>query len=390
MAGLVSKSRACPTLATTPARLAQARVSTTLAKLGQARVSTPSRSFRVDALKTWMPATGAGMMTQHASLRNLSTQRTLHGGDDPVLRRLVEIAVHRQADDLLREPLGDREAAVRTGEMRVGFLLVQRLGIVDRRRNAFGFERRREAVAPARLETDRVLCPHRGEAARQARHDRDIAERIAVARRRLVARDDFVAEDAQLLEQYRRLDGVEPSGQADAHIVVFVGVVAVHAQAGDQCGKLVVIGEDRSAVAIAATASWSAGRPNRSTGMTALGLSPRRLAWAIARLRLAGSMLNVASSTSANTGVAPSSATTSAVAQNVKEGQITASPGPMPFAISTSTSASVPLAQLMAWRAPQNVASSPSRTATSGPRMNWQCAVTRAIASSIRAPSRWR
>src|SRR5215813_7378050 len=206
---LYGHGRACPTLATTPARLAQTRVSTTLAKLGQARVSTPSRSFHVDALKTWIPATGAGMMTQHASLRNLSTQRTLHGGDDPVLRRLVEIAVHRQADDLLREPLGDREAAVRTGEMRVGFLLVQRLGIVDRRRNAFGFERRR------------------------------------------VARDDFVAEDAQLLEQYRRLDGVEPSGQADAHIVVFVGVVAVHAQAGDQCGKLVVIGEDRSAVAVA-------------------------------------------------------------------------------------------------------------------------------------------
>src|SRR5499427_1370805 len=145
-----------------------------------------------------------------------------------------------------------------------------------------------------------------------------------------------------------------------------------------------------SAAAIAATASWSAGRPNRSTGMTALGLSPRRLAWAIARSRLVGSMLNVASSTSANTGVAPSSAATSAVAQNVKDGQITASPGPIPRAISTSTSASVPLAQLTAWRAPQNVASSASSARTSGPRMNWQCSVTRAIASSIAAPSRRR
>src|SRR5215831_21068809 len=144
MAGLVSKSRACP-------------------PSGHGTCEIHGLSCR--RLKTWMPATGAGMMTQHASRRNLSTQRTLHGVDDPVLRRLVEIAVHRQADDLVREPLGDREAAVRTGEMRVGFLLVQRLGIVDRRRNAFGFERRREAVAPARLETDRVLCPHRGEAA---------------------------------------------------------------------------------------------------------------------------------------------------------------------------------------------------------------------------------
>ena len=58
------------------------------------------------------------------------------------------------------------------------------------------------------------------------------------------------------------------------------------------------------------------------------------------------------------TGVAPQSATTSAVAQKVKAGQITASPGPIPQAISTSRSASVPLEQAIAWRAPQNAASS--------------------------------
>ena len=73
--------------------------------------------------------------------------------------------------------------------------------------------------------------------------------------------------------------------------------------------------------------------------------------------------MKVVSSTSANTGVAPTSATTSAVAQKVKDGQITASPGPMPLAISASTSASVPLAQVTAWRAPQNAASSASNVA---------------------------
>ena len=64
-------------------------------------------------------------------------------------------------------------------------------------------------------------------------------------------------------------------------------------------------------------------------------------------------MLNVASSTSTNTGVAPVSATASPVAQNVNDGQSTASPGPTPLAISTISSASVPLAQLTTCLAPQ-------------------------------------
>jgi hypothetical protein len=88
---------------------------------------------------------------------------------------------------------------------------------------------------------------------------------------------------------------------------------------------------------------------------------------ATARFRLAASRLNVLASTSANTGVAPNSTTTSAVAQNVNAGQITASPRPIFHAISTSMRASVPLAQPIAWRAPQKSASSVSNSATSGP-----------------------
>jgi len=85
---------------------------------------------------------------------------------------------------------------------------------------------------------------------------------------------------------------------------------------------------------------------------------------------LAGSRLKLFASTSAKTGVAPTSTITSAVAVKVKLGQTTASPGPTPLAINTITRASVPLAQLTAWRAPQNAASSASSVRTSGPRMN--------------------
>ena len=57
-----------------------------------------------------------------------------------------------------------------------------------------------------------------------------------------------------------------------------------------------------------------------------------------------GSRLHVAGSTSAKTGVAPRRAIASAEAKNVKAGQITSSPGPIPIASMTSTSASVPFA----------------------------------------------
>ena len=77
-------------------------------------------------------------------------------------------------------------------------------------------------------------------------------------------------------------------------------------------------------------------------------------------------MLKVASSTSTNTGVAPVSATASPVAQNVNDGQSTASPGPMPFAISTISSASVPLAQLTTCLAPQKAASAASSASLPG------------------------
>src|SRR6516225_1942637 len=100
------------------------------------------------------------------------------------------------------------------------------------------------------------------------------------------------------------------------------------------------------------------------------GLRLTLLAVAIPRPSEATSILKVASSTSTNTGVAPVSATASPVAQNVNDGQNTASPGPTPFAISTINSASVPLAQVTTCLAPQKAPSAASSWLTSGPLMN--------------------
>ena len=138
-----------------------------------------------------------------------------------------------------------------------------------------------------------------------------------------------------------------------------------------------------------APGSSPAGRTDRPRSPREASARPARRTAAIACSRLAGSRLQVSGSTSTNTGTAPRSTTASALAAKVKAGTKTASPGPIARAISTSSRASVPLAQVTTWRTPQAAASAASKRATSGPKMNWPCASTAAIAASIR-PSRRR
>ena len=87
--------------------------------------------------------------------------------------------------------------------------------------------------------------------------------------------------------------------------------------------------------------------PNRWTSSSARVRVPTRSA------AERGSIANVSGSMSANTGVAPTRATASAVAANVNAGTITSSPGPTSSARSARTSASVPLAQPIACAPPR-------------------------------------
>ena len=83
-----------------------------------------------------------------------------------------------------------------------------------------------------------------------------------------------------------------------------------------------------------------------------------------------GSRFMVAGSTSAKTGVAPRRAIDSAVAKKVNAGQMTSSPGPIPIASSTRTSASVPLATPIVSGTPRYAAASSSNAETLGPKTN--------------------
>ena len=100
----------------------------------------------------------------------------------------------------------------------------------------------------------------------------------------------------------------------------------------------------------------------------------------------ATSMLKVASSTSTNTGVAPTREMAPAVAKNVYGVVKTSSPGPISSAISARISASEPDAQPIAYLAPQYAAISPSSFFTSSPKINFCESTTRTI--SARTSSR--
>src|SRR5215211_102036 len=104
-----------------------------------------------------------------------------------------------------------------------------------------------------------------------------------------------------------------------------------------------------------------AGRPKRCTGTTAFVLR------VILAATSSGSSTSVRGSISAKTGVAPVRAIASAVAKNVKAGQMTSSPGPAPSASSAMTIASVPLATPIASGTPRYAAASRSKAATFGP-----------------------
>ena len=123
-----------------------------------------------------------------------------------------------------------------------------------------------------------------------------------------------------------------------------------------------------SALATAAIASWSAGRPNRSTGITAFGVRPSRFggrdrAGNPARVDIEGRRHRHRRTPASRR----PSAATSAVAQKVNDGQNTASPGPMPLRAQRQHQRVGAAGAGDRMAAPQKAASSLSNARTSGP-----------------------
>ncbi len=102
----------------------------------------------------------------------------------------------------------------------------------------------------------------------------------------------------------------------------------------------------------------SAGRPNKCTGRIAFvfGVIAAAISWEL--------MLNVFSSISTNTGVAPTIRIAFAVAMKLKGVVITSSPGARPWASRTVCKAVVPLEVAIACWTPMNFANSCSNSST--------------------------
>ena len=158
--------------------------------------------------------------------------------------------MHRQADHLGSQPFAHRDAPLADRILFVRLLTMQRDRVVDCGRNAFCLQCSGQRIAPAARYLNRVLRPNRGgSGGALARHD--IAKPFTVSMGNLVAGIDFVREDLELFDQDRRLDGIEPRGETDADIVVFIAPLPVHTQASEGVGNAVIVGHHRAAVAIA-------------------------------------------------------------------------------------------------------------------------------------------
>jgi hypothetical protein len=107
--------------------------------------------------------------------------------------------------------------------------------------------------------------------------------------------------------------------------------------------------------------SMSQGHPARCTQMTA------RVWRVTACAMVRAERLPLSGSTSAKTGVAPALTTQDTLAMKVRGVTMTSSPGPMSIALSTASSASVPLPSDTACAAPVQAANSRSNSRHSSP-----------------------
>src|SRR5262245_5691320 len=184
----------------------------------------------------------------NAALRR--AERLAHRGDDQALCLLAEIGVHRKADHTLGEPFGLRNARRRHRKLSIRSETIERARIVDRGWDAglaAGFGK---LVAP--LGDYGVLRPDRGCAADQLRHFGDRTKRIVVALGPDLPRRNLIGKQAELFDQDRGLDRVEPAVEPHMLGVGPAWTLAVIAQRKEPRRLVVVVGEDRAAIAVTA------------------------------------------------------------------------------------------------------------------------------------------
>src|SRR5690606_17793389 len=173
--------------------------------------------------------------------------------NDVILYLLGKIGMHGQAHDPARKLLADGKTLRVPREGAVGRLQVKRERIVDHRRNARGLRSRLQRLPLLfRRCLYRILRPDAHQPFRDDRSFKTARERGRVARRHALALLDLLGIDRKLLKKARRLDRVQPAVEADTDIRIFVLALSVIAERLEQRGHLVAVGEDSTAIPVAA------------------------------------------------------------------------------------------------------------------------------------------
>ena len=159
-----------------------------------------------------------------------------------------EIGVHGEAQDSLSCPLGVRVGAFPQIQVGEDGLQVEWDRVVDGGRDSGLLQGLLESVAVVYF--DSVLGPGAGVSVADYGGLHDVLQQVVVSFCGLLARCQLVVEYIQLGQQDRGLDGVESAVDADADVVI-AAVLSVIAELQHLVGEVVVVGEERSAVAVA-------------------------------------------------------------------------------------------------------------------------------------------
>lgn len=158
-------------------------------------------------------------------------------------------------------------------EVTEGSLTVHRDGVIDGRGDVLGFQDGLESGSGLLVgQLDGILRPTGVEPLRDNWGDDGTGELLGVTGGHLVDVDQLMlAESLELHEEDGRLEAVEAGVHADAHVVVTVASLAVDMIGLHEGCPLVVVGEHRTAVAVA---THGFGGEERGRGDVAEGAGP--------------------------------------------------------------------------------------------------------------------
>ncbi len=167
--------------------------------------------------------------------------------------------MHRQAEHAARYAFGHWEASRPLPQVREHGLKVQRHGVMHRRRNAARLEPRFDLRAI--FDFDRVLRVDARTVRRDVRRRNRllaviaaverVPNQLAIASADAAARLYFLVEDFHLRKEHGGLEGIEPAVDANARMMVAT-ILAVHADLAHHFRELIIVREERTAVAIRA------------------------------------------------------------------------------------------------------------------------------------------